>query len=87
MSNEQIQELLIKLHNELSHVTLDDKTRDQLRSLDCDINNLLSPEIDAAQPDSLIATAQTLETHFAIKHPLAERCMREIIDALARMGI
>jgi len=87
MSNEQIQVLLDKLHSELANVSLDDNIRDQLRSLDNDINTLLDPETESTQSDSLVTTAQTLETHFAIEHPLAERCVREIIDALGRMGI
>jgi hypothetical protein len=31
--------------------------------------------------------AKELEAEFATKHPAAERFMREVIDALVRMGI
>lgn len=87
MSNEKIQTLLRELHQELSTATLDEETLNLLQGLDSDINNLLDPNLESVEAESLVETAKFLETQFAIKHPLAERCVREIIDALARMGI
>lgn len=87
MSNKEIRELLGKLQGEIQKTELDDDTRALVRDLDSDIHDLLNPEENDAETDSVLAKARELETNFATEHPTIERFMREVIDALVRMGI
>lgn len=87
MSNKEIRELLAKLRNEIQKTELDDDTRSLVRDLDADIDDLLDPEGDRAETDSVLQKARELETNFATEHPTIERFMREVIDVLVRMGI
>ena len=52
-----------------------------------DIDDLLDPEGDRAETDSVVEKARELESNFATEHPNIERFMREVIDVLVRMGI
>jgi len=87
MSNRQIRELLAKLQDEIQSTQLDDDTRSLVRELDADIQDLLDPDGHRAEKDSVVEKARELETNFAAEHPTIERFMREVIDALVRMGI
>jgi len=37
--------------------------------------------------DNVIDQAKAVETRFAVEHPTAERFLREIVEALSRVGI
>jgi hypothetical protein len=87
MSNKEIKDLLGKLRNEIGKTELDDDTLSLVRDLDTDIDDLLDPEGDRAETDSVVEKARQLETSFATEHPTIERFMREVIDVLVRMGI
>jgi len=87
MSNLQIRELLERLKDEIQKTQLDEETRSQVRDLDADIHDLLDPEGNRAETDSVVEKARALETNFATEHPTIERFMREVIDVLVRMGI
>lgn len=87
MKNEEIRKLLAKLQNEIQKTELDEETRALVRDLDSDIDDLLDPEGDQAETDSVLEKARALETNFATEHPTIERFMREVIDTLVRMGI
>ena len=87
MSNKEIRELLAKLRNEIRKTELDNDTRSLVRDLDADIDDLLDPDGDRAETDSVLQKARELETNFATEHPTIERFMREVIDVLVRMGI
>lgn len=87
MSNSQIRDLLGKLQEEIQKTKLDDETRSLVRDLDADIHDLLDPQGDRAETDSVLEKARALELNFASEHPAIERFMREVIDALVRMGI
>ena len=87
MSNKQIRELLEKLQTEIQKTELDDDTLSLVRELDTDIDDLLDPEGDRVESDSVLEKARELETNFAAEHPTIERFMREVIDTLVRMGI
>ena len=50
-------------------------------------NGLLGQEDDELDFDSVVDRARSVETRFAVDHPVAERFLREIIDALAKVGI
>ncbi|NNF40333.1 MAG: DUF4404 family protein [Woeseiaceae bacterium] len=87
MGNSQIRELLGKLQEEIRKTDLDDDTRSLVRDLDADIHDLLDPEEHETDRDSVVEKARALETSFASEHPTIERFVREVIDALVRMGI
>ncbi len=87
MSNTKIRELLAKLQDAIQKTELDEDTRTLVRDLDADIHDLLDPEGDRAETDSVLEKARALETNFATEHPTIERFMREVIDVLVRMGI
>lgn len=87
MSNVQIRQLLAKLQDEIQKTELDAETRSLVRELDSDIHNLLDSSGVEVEADSVLKRAKVLEANFATEHPTAERFMREVIDALARMGI
>ena len=87
MSNIQIRQLLAKLQDEIQKTELDTDTRTLVRELDSDIHDLLDSDDVEAETDSVLKRAKVLEANFATEHPTAERFMREVIDALARMGI
>ncbi len=86
MSNKEIRELLARLQDEIRNTELDDDTRALVRDLDDDIHGLLSAR-GQGESDSVLQKARELETNFATEYPAIERFMREVIDALVRMGI
>ena len=88
MSDDKIKELLAKLHNELEDASqVDAETLQMVRELDEDIHRLVETDASASDIDSVIDRATSVETRFAVDHPVAERFLREIMDALAKVGI
>ena len=87
MSNEQIRDLLTRLQAEIKKTGLDEETRGLVRNLDADIHDLLDPEKEQTDAESIVERAQEIEANLAAEYPAAERFMREVIDALVRMGI
>ena len=87
MSNIQIRQLLAELREEMQSTELDSDTKRLVKELDSDIHDLLDSEGVESEMGSLLKRAKVLETDFATQHPTAERFMREVIDALSRMGI
>ena len=87
MSNIQIRHLLAKLRDEIQKTELDADTRTLVRELDSDIHDLLDSNAVGAEAASVLKRAKELEANFAIEHPTVERFMREVIEALARMGV
>jgi len=75
--SERIQHLIAELNKELSAgATFDPDTRELLRQL--------GENVDTA---STLDRAKQLESRFAANHPVAERIARELVDAIAKMGI
>ena len=87
MSNEKIQELLAKLHEEIGTTKIDADTRFLMQELDSDIVDLLDSASGTDNAKSVLENAKLLETRFSTSYPAAERFIREIIDTLARMGV
>jgi hypothetical protein len=58
-----------------------------VRDLDDEINRLLDPDSADDDYDSVVDHARAVETRFAVKHPVAERFLREIIETLSKVGI
>ena len=86
MSEKNLNELLSELNDALEKIDeIDPETRALVKDLDEDINRLLENGDDDF--DSVVERAQSVQTRFALEHPVAERFVREIIDALSRVGI
>jgi hypothetical protein len=86
MSEKNLNELLTELNDALEKIDeIDPETRALVKDLDEDINRLLESGEDDF--DSVVERAQSIQTRFALEHPVAERFVREIIDALSRVGI
>ena len=87
MTDKSLNELLNELNTALEDIDeIDADTRKLVEDLDDDINRLLEsgPDEDF---ENVVDRAKAAETRFAVKHPVAERFLREIIDALAKVGI
>jgi len=87
MSQKKVKLLLDKLTSELETTKINAETRDMLQTLESDIHVLLDEESEEDNPASLMETAELLEARFASEHPIAGGFLRELIDALARMGV
>ena len=84
MSNERIKKLLAQLREELESTDVDEDLQKLMGELDDEIHGGIENDADV---NALVDRAKELEAEFATKHPAAERFMREMIDALVRMGI
>jgi hypothetical protein len=88
MQTDNLKDTLQKLHANLESAnTVDPDVRGLLEVLDRDIQNLLAKKDDSANVSGLVTRAQTLSAKFASEHPQLEQVMRELADALARIGI
>ena len=88
MSDRKLKDLLNNLHDELENTeTVDPDTLKLVQDLDEEINRLLESGEDSDDFDSVVDHARSVETRFAVDHPVAERFLREIIDTLAKVGI
>ena len=88
MNDKSLKELLNELHEALESTdTVDPETLDLVRELDKDINRLVESGSSGEEFDSVVDQAKSVETRFAVDHPVAERFIREIVEALAKVGI
>jgi hypothetical protein len=88
MSDQNIKELLTRLQDELENTDqIDAETLKLVRELDTDIHRLVDSDSDFDDRDSLVDQANAIETRFALEHPTAERFLREVMEALSRVGI
>lgn len=86
MTEKNLNELLSELNQALENIDeIDPETRALVKDLDEDINRLL--ESGDEDLDNVVDRARSIETRFALEYPVAERFLREIIDALSRVGI
>lgn len=84
MGKDRIRDLLTQLQEEIRSTDVDDEVRELINELDKDIHGVIENDEDV---NALIDRAKEMEAHFATRYPAAERFMREVIDALVRMGI
>ena len=88
MSDNKIKDLLARLHKELENTeNVDSETLQMVRDLDEDIHRLVESDAGSDDIDGVLDRATSVETRFAVDHPVAERFLREIMDALAKVGI
>jgi len=84
MSKDRIRELLAQLQDEIRNTDMDDELKTLVSDLDSDIHTVIENDEEVK---ALIDRAKEVEAGFATRYPAAERFMREVIDALVRMGI
>jgi hypothetical protein len=88
MDDQQLRDLLARLHKELENTDeVDAETLELVRELDTEINRLVESDSGGDEFDNVVDHAKAVETRFAVDHPVAERFLREIIDALSKVGI
>lgn len=95
MSNEQLKTTLKNLqrHLETAGSSVDEETKNLLKSLDSDIHELLQQEKTVAEDRSgedrasLAERAQELSARFAAQHPQLEGVLRQLGITLEGMGI
>ena len=88
MSDNKVKDLLARLHKELENTeNVDSETLQMVRDLDEDIHRLVESDAGSDDIESVLDRATSVETRFAVDHPVAERFLREIMDALAKVGI
>lgn len=91
MDKQELAGLLAKLKTELeSGQAVDEQLKQQLRTLDQDIQKVLAQ--DAAQASgageaSLSERATEIEARFASEHPYLASTLRDVMDTLGKMGI
>lgn len=86
MSDDRIRQTLTRLHDELEGAeAVDPELRSLLREVDGDIHNLLARSEQA--PEGLMERVEDLAADFAASHPRVEQFLRELVDALGKLGI
>ena len=85
MSAERVRELLKQLRSELERANVDADTLASMRELDRDIRRRLDARDSPG--DALTDRAKAIEVEFAVKHRVAERILREIVETLAKIGV
>ena len=88
MNDKSLKELLNSLHAVLEKTDeVDPETLELVRNLDEEINRLVESDSSEGDFDNVVDQAKSVETRFAVDHPVAERFLREIIEALSKVGI
>ena len=88
MNDKSLKELLNNLHAVLEKTDeVDPETLELVRNLDEEINRLVESDAPDDDFDNVVDQAKAVETRFAVDHPVAERFLREIVEALSKVGI
>jgi len=91
MTDQNLRELLEKLHNELERAeAMDESGREKLRHLDADIRDLLKrsdtkAEINADEP--LLERLQDSIDHFEATHPRLTMMLSQMMTILSNAGV
>jgi hypothetical protein len=81
-----IKAVLAKLTEELQRSEdVDSDARETLEGVHRDAGQLQGP--DGTETEWVLERVNELESRFAATHPVLERMMRELADAIAKMGI
>jgi predicted component of type VI protein secretion system len=89
MREQDLRQMLEQLHTELQHAdTIDDQSRELLRSVLGDIEDLLErKQAQGTQPESLIERLRDAVRAFEKTHPTLTDAIGRMADTLAGMGI
>ena len=86
MHREQLKKTLNSLHQALAGESdIDPELQNLLATLDDDIHELLAQE--SMVDEATITAAEVVAARFAIDHPRMEAIVRELVAALAKMGV
>jgi predicted component of type VI protein secretion system len=89
MREQHLRQMLEQLHTELQRTdTIDDRSRELLRSVLGDIEDLLErKQKRGRQPESIIERLREVVRTFEKTHPTLTDTIGRVADALAGMGI
>lgn len=89
MTDQNLRELLEKLHNELEHVeATDEAERERLRHLEADIRELLSRSAEKVETDEpMLERFQDSIDHFETTHPELTMMISHMMRILSNAGI
>ena len=86
MAADRIKEVLAELSRELERAEdVDADVRETMRDLQQRVETL--DQSEQAATESMLDRVKELESKFAASHPVLERIARELVDAVAKMGI
>lgn len=89
MTDQNLRELLEKVHNELERAeTMDEKGKEMLRHLDADIRTLLKrsgTKVEADEP--MLERLQDTIDHFETKYPRLTMVLSEMMTILNNAGV
>ena len=88
MRERHLRQMLEQLHTELQRTdTIDDRSRQLLRSVLDDIEDLLERKEKRVQPESIVERLREAVRAFETTHPTLTDTIGGVADALAKMGI
>lgn len=90
MTTEQMKEALRQLHGELERQDrVDPELRDLLQTLESDIHGILDQPASDAVPDTTGVTSRldSMAVQFETEHPQIAPVLRQVGEALARIGM
>jgi len=89
MTDQNLRELLEKLHHELERIeSVDEKGNEVLRQLDADIRNLLKRSGAKVETDeSMLERLQDSIDHFEATHPRLTMMLSEMMTILNNAGV
>ena len=89
MTDQNLRELLEKLHNELEQTEVTDEAgRERLRHLEADIRTLLKRSGEKAETDeSMLERFQDSIDHFETSHPQLTMRISQMMTILSNAGI
>jgi len=89
MGEQHLRQMLEQLHAELQRAdTIDERSRELLRSVLADIEDLLErKQKPGTQPESIIEQLRGAVSAFEKTHPTLTHAIGGVVDALAGIGI
>ena len=89
MTDQNLRELLEKIHNELEQTEVTDEAeRERLRHLEADIRTLLQRSGEKAETDeSMLERFQDSIDHFETSHPQLTMMISQMMTILSNAGI
>lgn len=89
MTDQNLRDLLEKVHQELEHTEVtDESSRERLRHLEADIRDLLKRSGENLQTDeSLLERLQDAIDHFETSHPRLTMMLSQMMTILSNAGI
>jgi hypothetical protein len=88
MNNQELDDLLAKLHKEIEGIqSVDEKGQDLLRDLSSDIRELLERTEEKKAAPSMLERMETSIDHFEVTHPELTSALSSLFTILSNAGI